>query len=390
MISHLFFLTGPFFLHSTPLTPKSMAQPHSTTSLLSTTSPMGIQAASAVTPERIAALLMSEGPLAIRHITGHLSVAIPGFANLSLSKQRRLIISALETGDVENGIVFEKVGWGQWKAKSVDLKQQQHRETAFTSSFQPQQSKSLPTVPSINILNSRNSNTLPAIQNTISPSLGYMEQVPESAIESDDDDILMADDDMMFHNETHSRPESDLFEFEHDHTNTDHNNNNNNDDYMDTNYRPHSQSFGFSNSYIRSSSFSNTSKTAGFLNSTFTNNTNTNNTTNNVSTGLGESEDTPASSYLSSPSIPSIKAPKPLSIPCGASLPNYRNNRNFKGLTSPESFSLSQSLASNNSNGFSFNNRNANNNNFHDNDSNDGDVSMEQDAVYALVNLKSV
>lgn len=88
-----------------------------------TSSPAGIAAASAVTPDKLANLLLTEGPLAIRHLTLHLLALIPGFANLSLSKQRRLIILALDSGDPVTGCVFEKVGWGQWAAKRVGQEQ---------------------------------------------------------------------------------------------------------------------------------------------------------------------------------------------------------------------------------------------------------------------------
>ncbi|GMM36988.1 Stb3 protein [Saccharomycopsis crataegensis] len=86
---------------------------------LSTSSPAGIAAASAVTPDKLANLLLTQGPLAIRHLTSHLANLIPGFAHLSLSKQRRLIIAALDSGDPITGCIFEKVGWGQWAAKKI-------------------------------------------------------------------------------------------------------------------------------------------------------------------------------------------------------------------------------------------------------------------------------
>ncbi|ODQ49252.1 hypothetical protein PICMEDRAFT_98247 [Pichia membranifaciens NRRL Y-2026] len=87
--------------------------------LLSTSSPEGIAAASQITPNRIANILIKEGPLPIRHLTGYLIQQVPAFGNLSLSKQRRLIMAALESGDILTGCVFEKIGWGQWEAKIV-------------------------------------------------------------------------------------------------------------------------------------------------------------------------------------------------------------------------------------------------------------------------------
>ncbi|KAF5100392.1 hypothetical protein D0Z03_000816 [Geotrichum reessii] len=86
---------------------------------LNTNSPLALAAAAAVTPEKLANLLLTQGPLPIRHITSHLSTTIPGFGDLSLSKQRRLIIAALDSIDHVNQIRFEKVGWGRWAAKKV-------------------------------------------------------------------------------------------------------------------------------------------------------------------------------------------------------------------------------------------------------------------------------
>lgn len=81
---------------------------------LNTHSPVALAAAAAVTAEKIGRLLLTQGPLAIRHITSHLAQTIPGFGELSLSKQRRLIIAVLDNGDPVKGISFDKIGWGRW------------------------------------------------------------------------------------------------------------------------------------------------------------------------------------------------------------------------------------------------------------------------------------
>lgn len=85
--------------------------------ILSTSSPEGIQVASKITPTRLANLLIRHGPLPIRHITAQLSIEVPGFEMLSLSKQRRLIMGAMEQKDSVNDVVFEKIGWGQWAVR---------------------------------------------------------------------------------------------------------------------------------------------------------------------------------------------------------------------------------------------------------------------------------
>ncbi|QPG76500.1 hypothetical protein FOA43_003889 [Brettanomyces nanus] len=87
--------------------------------LISTSSPEGIAAASQITPGRIARILLSEGPLPIRHLTAQLVAQVPSFGHLSLSKQRRLIMTAMDSGDSGLCCIFDKIGWGQWEAKIV-------------------------------------------------------------------------------------------------------------------------------------------------------------------------------------------------------------------------------------------------------------------------------
>ncbi|ODV82317.1 uncharacterized protein CANTADRAFT_4328 [Suhomyces tanzawaensis NRRL Y-17324] len=88
--------------------------------LLSTSSPEGILVASKITPTRLANLLIRKGPLPIRHITSQLALEVPSFDFLSLSKQRRLIMAAMEQTDPSNNVVFEKIGWGQWAVRKTD------------------------------------------------------------------------------------------------------------------------------------------------------------------------------------------------------------------------------------------------------------------------------
>ncbi|CCH46828.1 hypothetical protein BN7_6428 [Wickerhamomyces ciferrii] len=109
---------SPNFKSTTTTKERKSAIKHQTQ--LSTSSPAGIAVANKVTPERLAHLLSSTGPLAIRHITSNLAKQIQGFDKLSLSKQRRLIMSSLDQGFQEESTIFEKIGWGQWSAKKVD------------------------------------------------------------------------------------------------------------------------------------------------------------------------------------------------------------------------------------------------------------------------------
>lgn len=79
--------------------------------LLAATSSEGLRIASQVTPHRLKELLIAKGPSPIRCITRQLAADLPGFDHFSVSKQRRLIMSALESLVPP---VFEKIGWGSW------------------------------------------------------------------------------------------------------------------------------------------------------------------------------------------------------------------------------------------------------------------------------------
>ena len=81
----------------------------------------------AITPSLLAKhhlpeILLNHGPLAIRHIMGFLTTAVPGFSGIPPAKARRLVVGALEGrggegGGVKGDVKFEKVGWGRWDAK---------------------------------------------------------------------------------------------------------------------------------------------------------------------------------------------------------------------------------------------------------------------------------
>lgn len=161
---------------------------------LNTNSPIAIAAAAAVTPDKLSRLLLSQGPLAIRHITSHLALTITGFADLSLSKQRRLIIAALDSGDPINNVVFEKVGWGRWTARKTDghhIKSSKRREsiTAHLNTGKPPMSP---------ILRAADSQYL------------------QSRGGAWADDVDLADDDMMFHNSARKPPSHDTAVFDDD------------------------------------------------------------------------------------------------------------------------------------------------------------------------------
>jgi len=69
-------------------------------------------------------ILLQQGPLAIRHVMGHLTTSVPGFSRIPPAKARRLVVAALEgrgnggeAGGLDGDVVFEKIGWGRWDAR---------------------------------------------------------------------------------------------------------------------------------------------------------------------------------------------------------------------------------------------------------------------------------
>ncbi|KAL2370345.1 hypothetical protein BDBG_04971 [Blastomyces gilchristii SLH14081] len=69
-------------------------------------------------------ILLTHGPLAIRHIIGYLTTSVPGFSRIPPAKARRLVVGALEGrgsggegAGVDGDVEFEKVGWGRWDAR---------------------------------------------------------------------------------------------------------------------------------------------------------------------------------------------------------------------------------------------------------------------------------
>lgn len=92
---------------------------------LSTAALSGLEAAQAITPALLAEnhlpdILLSSGPMAIRHVLHHLTQTVPGFSRIPPAKARRIVVSALESrvGPLTKGnVLFEKVGWGRWDAR---------------------------------------------------------------------------------------------------------------------------------------------------------------------------------------------------------------------------------------------------------------------------------
>ena len=79
----------------------------------------------AITPAILAehhlpGILLGNGPVPIRYITGHLIQSLPGFGSIPPAKARRIIVSALEAryhGGIDREVIYDKVGWGRWEAR---------------------------------------------------------------------------------------------------------------------------------------------------------------------------------------------------------------------------------------------------------------------------------
>ncbi|KIW01219.1 uncharacterized protein PV09_07263 [Verruconis gallopava] len=92
---------------------------------LSSAALSGLDSAGAITPTMLARdhlpdFLLANGPMAIRHVLGHLTQTVPGFARIPPAKARRIVVAALESrggGGVDGDVLFEKVGWGRWDAR---------------------------------------------------------------------------------------------------------------------------------------------------------------------------------------------------------------------------------------------------------------------------------
>lgn len=160
---------------------------------LNTNSPIALAAAAAVTPDKLSRLLLTQGPLAIRHITSHLALTITGFADLSLSKQRRLIIAALDSGDTVNNVVFEKVGWGRWTARKLDGGANGKTTSASLAALSATKRRESMTA---NLSYEGRPPVSPVLRATDSPHFLQSRGGAAWAV----DDVDLADDDMMFHN----------------------------------------------------------------------------------------------------------------------------------------------------------------------------------------------
>ncbi|CCK67967.1 uncharacterized protein KNAG_0A02780 [Huiozyma naganishii CBS 8797] len=163
-------------------------------------------AASLVTPAKLADLLMERGPLAIRYINQALTESVPLFKDLSTSKQRRLVMGAMELGDQERCMVFKKVGWGLWTVERVapesfievrdatnrrnsKVRENVRENTDTTAKNEPAVPAvpAVPTVPTLSVPQRRKTVAKPTTQSD-GGSPPHAMYIDENALASDDDD----------------------------------------------------------------------------------------------------------------------------------------------------------------------------------------------------------
>ncbi|KAL9094488.1 MAG: hypothetical protein Q9165_003338 [Trypethelium subeluteriae] len=79
-------------------------------------------------------ILLGNGPVPIRYITGCLTQSLPGFGSIPPAKARRIIVSALEGryhGGSDREVIYDKVGWGRWEARMKGQPAPDARRQAF-------------------------------------------------------------------------------------------------------------------------------------------------------------------------------------------------------------------------------------------------------------------
>ncbi|KAK7545306.1 putative Sin3 binding protein-domain-containing protein [Phyllosticta citricarpa] len=96
---------------------------------LSSAALSGLEAEATITPAMLAKnhlpdMLLSNGPVAIKHLLMNLAQTVPGFSRIPQAKARRLVVAALESRTAAASFpdgepAFEKVGWGRWDAYIV-------------------------------------------------------------------------------------------------------------------------------------------------------------------------------------------------------------------------------------------------------------------------------
>jgi hypothetical protein len=113
----------------------------------------GFEATGSITPALLAKhhlpeILLSNGPLAIRHIMGYLTTSVPGFSSIPPAKARRLVVGALEgrggEGGIKDDVKFEKVGWGRWDARMKGQPSRASRDHQSPSPSLPAYSGGMP------------------------------------------------------------------------------------------------------------------------------------------------------------------------------------------------------------------------------------------------------
>ncbi|EXJ77383.1 hypothetical protein A1O3_09609 [Capronia epimyces CBS 606.96] len=163
-----------------------------------------LDSAGVITPSMLAKhhlpdILLSHGPLAIRHIMGYLTTSVPGFSRITSAKARRLVVAALEGkgGGPENtgregDVLFEKVGWGRWDAR---IKGQPPRERQASTMTPPGSLPSSYSQPGLQVPGQRSWRT--GSENFGTSYTGNSAIFSHSEIEYEDQDMLEHEADKM-------------------------------------------------------------------------------------------------------------------------------------------------------------------------------------------------
>ena len=177
-----------------------------------------LESAGAITPSLLAKhhlpdVLIQHGPLAIRHLMGHLTSSVPGFSRIPPAKARRLVVGALE-GHSEDGqelplnpdIIFEKVGWGKWDARKAGQPRRERLE--LTEDTIPENTISPPpSLPSYghqdesrqtqaNLVTNPNTENMISREQNIN-SIGARGSLPRQGLRHEDFDVLEHEADKM-------------------------------------------------------------------------------------------------------------------------------------------------------------------------------------------------
>lgn len=139
-------------------------------------------------------ILLSNGPLAIRHIMGYLTTSVPGFSSIPPAKARRLVVGALEgrgdtthAGGIKGDVKFDKVGWGRWDARLFGQAPRANPELSLSPSLPAYGSGGI-------VINGATSNVRRPVAPSSDWTRGMSEDVEDVDMEMEDLDHMSLDE----------------------------------------------------------------------------------------------------------------------------------------------------------------------------------------------------